>query len=216
MQTKLLISSNLKIRKSKILEIIKSYNYNIPHPDVLYIDDEEKLGVEQTKKIRGFLSIKPYSAQGKAVVVISAHNLTPDAQNSLLKTLEEPPEESLIILGTEKEEQLLPTVLSRCEIIRIKDYLPSEESVTKNSDTDTPDINKLISSSVEERLEFIEKLEDKGGFLDSLIVFFRKRLNKGESNLEYIKLLLQAKKWQKSNVNLRAILEYLMLELPNS
>lgn len=75
------------------------------------------------------------------------------------------------------------------------------------------DIEKLIGSSIEERFEFIEKLKDKESFLLSLVAYFHKKL---PSNAEFVKELLQAEKWAKQNVNIRAILEYLMLKMPTA
>jgi DNA polymerase III delta prime subunit len=210
MNSRILISIDLDQRLQTIAEILKKKEVTNPHPDLLYFDDETKLGVEQAKQIREFLSIKPYQAKGRVVILISAQNLTPDAQNALLKTLEEPPLESLIILGVDKEESLLPTVLSRCEAeYRGKSIEYRGENRFKK------EIEHLLESNIKERFNYIEKLEEKEEFLKALIIYFREQL-KSNPKTHFLKILLEAEKWQKSNVNQRAILEYLMLELPNS
>ena len=117
MITRLLIHPNLETRVRGVEKILASLDLKKEHPDVLWIDDEQKLGVEATKKIRQHLSLKPYSATGRAVVVESAQNFTADAQNSLLKTLEEPPTEAVILLGADSEKNILPTVLSRINTV---------------------------------------------------------------------------------------------------
>ncbi len=205
MIAKILISPNLEQRREAILKILEENNLGKENPDVFYLPDEEKLGVSVTKKIREFLGFRPNKAKGKGVAIESAQNLTPDAQNSLLKTLEEPPEEAVLILGVEKESQLLPTVLSRCEVINLESKLHNSELVKYSEE-----IEKLRSATIEERFEYIEKLEDKEGFLKALVSYYRSQL---PENLEFSKKLLEAERWEGANVNIRAILEYLMLEM---
>lgn len=214
MLAKIILHANLDQRVDLIRKILSENNLIPPHPDLLYLEDAEKLGVEQTKKIRQFLSLKPYSAKGRAVALESAHNLTLDAQNSLLKSLEEPPKNAIILLGAESESNLLPTIISRCEIVKVESGKWKVKSKHENKYAE--DIQRLINSSIQERFEYIEKLEEKDKFLIALLLYFRNKLSlhpKG-ANLEFVKILLEAQRWQKANVNIRAILEYLMLNLP--
>lgn len=174
------------------------------HPDVLYFTAGEKMGIAEARKIKEHFSLKPYSAKGRVVIIEDASVMTHEAQNALLKTLEEPPEEAILLLGAPSEANLLPTILSRCEIHRFPttDYrLPAT------------DIEKLINSSIEERFEYIEKLKDKKEFLADLVNYFHQKL---PDNLEFAKELLQAEQWAKQNVNLRGILEYLILKMPKT
>lgn len=205
MIAKILIAANLGSRIARISQIISENGLKKEHPDVLYFEDGVKLGVLEIKKIREYLSLKPYNAPGRAIIIESAQILTRDAQNALLKTLEEPPAKAIILLGADSENNFLATVLSRCEII----YLDSEENESKGLAI----IKELFDKSIDERLQFIEKLEDKEIFLKSLAVYFKNQLASREG-LRFSKKIIEAEKWQKSNVNLRAILEYLMLELP--
>ena len=176
---------------------------NINHPDVLYFKAGEKLGIAEARKIKDHFSLKPYSAKGRTVVIEDASVLTTEAQNALLKTLEEPPKEAVLILGAPSKANLLPTILSRCQIIRITN---NELRITNNAD-----IEKLLQSNIEDRFEYIEKLKDKKEFLQGLLNYFRQKL---PANLEFTKELLTAEQWAKQNVNIRGILEYLMLVMP--
>jgi len=83
-------------------------------PDLMLI--EEALNVERARRLREDVQKRPASGR-RAVVVLSAHKMTPGAQNALLKTLEEPPEGTSIILVVD-EAGLLPTVRSRCAVVR--------------------------------------------------------------------------------------------------
>jgi len=213
MIAKLLISPSLKIRIEEIGKILSTEKLTNPHPDLLYFASGEKLGVEQAKKIKKHFSLKPYSAQGRLVVMEDASDLTIEAQNALLKTLEELPEKAMIILAADSDSKFLPTVLSRCEIIKIHDSrFMIQDSNYKE------DIEKLLEATIEERFEYIEKLKDREEFLHSLITYFHQNL---ASNLKgyptnFLKELLQAEEWVSHNVNIRAILEYLMLKMPTT
>ncbi len=95
------------------------------HPDFYFLgrETDEKsglvkkdIGVESIRALRPLLSGAAWSAPERAVIIDEAERLTPEAQNTLLKMLEEPRTASLIFLITENESALLPTVLSRSQI----------------------------------------------------------------------------------------------------
>ncbi len=203
MLTRLLIHPDIEIRKQQIDKQIQDLGFKIHDSDLLFLSEEEKLGVDAAKTIREHLATKAYQSKVKGVIVVDADKLTPEAQNSLLKTLEEPPEEAVIIFGVSSEEKLLTTVASRCEIIRLSGYTSDVSAQTSKFNAD---IKKLLSFSVDERFEFIEELEDKEEFLEALIQYFQGHPFSAE--------LLQADQWLASNVNSRAVMEYLMLKLP--
>ena len=79
----------------------------------------KSLGVEEARAIARLIDVKPYEG-GRAIVVIdSAQELTIAAQNTMLKTLEEPPEHVVFLLLAESLSALLPTVLSRCAVVKL-------------------------------------------------------------------------------------------------
>lgn len=110
------------------------------HPDIIYLT-HEKPGVISVDDIRtqinGNIQIKPYSAQWKIYVIGEAEKMTVQAQNALLKTLEEPPAYAVILLLVSNLNALLPTILSRCVQLpmkpvsdaRLKEYLMKELQV---------------------------------------------------------------------------------------
>lgn len=208
MIAKLLIHPTLEARLEAINQTLAKSKLKKGHPDVLWLEDQEKLGVETAKKIREHLSLKPYSAQNRAVVVESAPNFTTDAQNSLLKTLEEPPDTAIILLSAESEKNFLPTVLSRVETVILDQ---TTDKKVDNNRSWTVDIEKLLQSSAEQRFEYVEGLEDKEQFLAALTQFFQKRLQQDPLALDFTRKLIKAEEWKQANGNTRAILEYLML-----
>ncbi|QQG43258.1 MAG: hypothetical protein HYW45_03585 [Candidatus Daviesbacteria bacterium] len=215
MVAKILLAGDPQARIGEIDNILASLNINRNHPDLLFIPADSKLGINEAKKIKEHFAFKPVQAKGKVAVLEDAATLTQVAQNTLLKTLEELPESGLVILGANSESYFLPTILSRCEIIRkypIKDKVPTESTYGVDY---KKDIEKLLKSSLEEQFKYIEKLEERGEFLDGLIFYFRDQLTTNpEPATQFLKTLFEAKKWFKQNVNQRAILEYLMLKMP--
>jgi len=89
------------------------------HPDVIWIVPEKNrnIKIEQIRKIKEVLNLKPFESKFNACVIEKAHMMTVEAANALLKVLEEPPKGSLIILISSKRQLLLPTIISRCSEI---------------------------------------------------------------------------------------------------
>lgn len=79
-----------------------------------------------TRPIQGFLSVRSFLGGRKIVIIDDAHKMTPQAQNCLLKTLEEPPPDSLMILVTGDKRALFSTIVSRCQVVGFE-RLKSEE-----------------------------------------------------------------------------------------
>ncbi|MBI2600161.1 hypothetical protein HYW43_04570 [Candidatus Daviesbacteria bacterium] len=214
MIAKLLISPADK-RVKEIQKILEQFGIKNPHPDLLYFLQDSKLGIEQARQIKQHFLLKPFQAQGRVVVLEDASVLTAEAQNALLKTVEELTPNSLLILGAFSEYSFLPTILSRCQIIKVNgnsDKLEFHDRFDKH-------LTKLLNSTNEERFEYIANLKEKEDFLHYLINFFRDNLpsqveKESTDYVDFLKELLQAEEWAGQNVNIRAILEYLMLKMP--
>lgn len=89
------------------------------HADLHIIKPEEEgksLGVDEARSLQHMIDVKPYEGGRVVVIVQCAHDMTPQAQNALLKTLEEPPEHVVLMLLAESLSPLLPTILSRCVV----------------------------------------------------------------------------------------------------
>lgn len=215
MNVKLFISQSLDKRIGHFKKILDNEGFSKNHPDLLYFNNEEKLGIAEARKIKEHFSLKPYSAKGRAVVIQEAGNLTTEAQNALLKTLEEPPKEAILILGAKNEADLLPTIISRCQVVILSEREGSQDSsATLQNDRFNEEIEKLINSDIQDRFKYIETLEEREEFLKALIIYFREKLHKDPKYLEFAKILLESEAWGRQNVNIRGILEYLMLEMP--
>ena len=102
------------------------------HPDLIYVKHEKpgSIGVDDVREqINDTIMIRPYSSYYKIYIVDEAEKMTVQAQNALLKTIEEPPAYAVIILITTNQEAFLPTILSRCVQMKLK---PLKDFTIKN------------------------------------------------------------------------------------
>jgi len=94
---------------------------NGTHPDVITVDDPEKktVQVDLIRKARADMYVRPNEGNHKIYVIPRAQDMNDNAQNALLKILEEPPSYGVFLLLTDNAEKLLPTVRSRCVELRL-------------------------------------------------------------------------------------------------
>ncbi|MDO4285490.1 MAG: DNA polymerase III subunit [Eubacteriales bacterium] len=91
-------------------------------PDIIWTEHAKPntIGVDDIRKMRSDVQIKPYRSEHKIYIVRDAQKMTPQAQNALLKTLEEPPAYAVILLLADGPGTFLPTVLSRCILLQMQ------------------------------------------------------------------------------------------------
>lgn len=93
------------------------------HPDIIYVTHEKPnvISVDNIRQqVNGDIDIKPYSGDYKIYIIDEAEKMNVQAQNALLKTLEEPPEYAVILLLSTRADAMLPTILSRCVTLNTK------------------------------------------------------------------------------------------------
>ena len=90
-------------------------------PDIIVLDHEKpgSIGVDDIRRLNNDIVIKPYSSRYKVYIIREAEKMTEQAQNALLKTIEEPPEYAVILLLTNNFGAFLPTITSRCVRIQL-------------------------------------------------------------------------------------------------
>ncbi|MCS7173439.1 MAG: DNA polymerase III subunit delta' [Armatimonadetes bacterium] len=91
------------------------------HPDIRWIEPLEGrqgIGIDQVRELRQEAVYGPYEGKYRVYIVAPAERLLPEAQNALLKLLEEPPPRTVILLVAESPHALLPTVVSRAQLVR--------------------------------------------------------------------------------------------------
>ena len=110
------------------------------HPDVgLVVAPKRVLRVEQMRQIEKEANFRPFEGKARVFLIDEADKLNDASANALLKVLEEPPRTSYLILITSRPAMLLPTILSRCQMIRFSPLTPAEieTHLTKNKLADT-------------------------------------------------------------------------------
>lgn len=134
------------------------------NPDFQLINSEnDKIKIEQIREMQRKIAEKPIISHHKVYIIDNADRMTPEAQNCLLKTLEEPPEYIVIILICSNENNLLSTIKSRCtrlhfdkiENSEILDYINKNEP-DKNI---SPNIIEFAQGSIGKALKLSENIE---------------------------------------------------------
>lgn len=103
------------------------------HTDLLIIEpafdpkkqeQKREIGVEEARQAAAFLSLTPAEGEWRVVIIDSADELNTNAANALLKTLEEPPARALLLLVSHNPGKLLPTIRSRCRLLKLPPLSP--------------------------------------------------------------------------------------------
>ncbi len=92
----------------------------LQHPDIFMLahEDDSEIKIDEIRQMQREIILRPYEAKRKVFIINNAHRLTAEASNALLKTLEEPPKHSLIILVTHLPNLLFKTIISRCKPVK--------------------------------------------------------------------------------------------------
>lgn len=152
------------------------------HPDLILVEPLEKeIQIAQIRDLNWKLYLKPYSAPFKVAILDQAHLMNSEAQNCLLKTLEEPRGKTVLILIAESPELLLPTIVSRCE--GIKFYQVGREIIQKYlkeqgiPDKEAKEISQISQGRPGVAVDFLanpqsvkdraERIKELGGLLKS-------------------------------------------------
>ncbi|HCM82703.1 MAG: polymerase III, delta prime subunit protein [Candidatus Gottesmanbacteria bacterium GW2011_GWA2_44_17] len=162
--------------------------------DILRIhapEEKQSVGIAEIRMLTHNLSLSPRQSPFVVGIIDQSECLTPEAQNALLKTLEEPPPRARIILETHHTSLLLPTVISRCHIIQLSNQ-PSVSQDDKEKIRHT--IQSLSGKKPGELCHAVDQLfthkEEKIGFLNTFLHILHTQLThvpKKEKNREEIK-----------------------------
>ncbi len=112
------------------------------HPDLTVIQSEgDSIKIKQVREIQESMRFAPFSGQFRVIIIDQADTMTEEAANAFLKTLEEPPPRNLLILNATEPDNLLPTIVSRCQRVAfvpleanlIADYLLREIGIEEKT-----------------------------------------------------------------------------------
>ncbi|NLB19116.1 MAG: hypothetical protein GX825_10430, partial [Syntrophomonadaceae bacterium] len=130
------------------------------HPDLLILTQQNNtIRIAEVRRLIEWLTYKPYMAKRKVAVIPNAHYMSTEAANALLKVLEEPAPDVVLLL-TADLETLPATVISRCQVIRFRALMPNElEEILLERGGIEPDLSHNIaelSSSPQQALDMAE------------------------------------------------------------
>ncbi|MCL4353168.1 hypothetical protein M1615_01695 [Patescibacteria group bacterium] len=214
----ILIAANSKEKSQKYIEKIRE-KYGISRFEVSKIVGESSIGIGEARRIKETIFLTPGKGNKKIVVIENADLLTIEAQNALLKTLEEPPDSAFIVLLAESLENLLPTVVSRCEVVRIRDERKrlSEEKGQGFEEK----LNTVLSADINKKLKLAQ---DNGKTKETALIFVEQVIKEAETELiknretNFAKMILP--EGQKiytliktTNVNPRLAIEHFLLKI---
>lgn len=187
-----LFSGQEKLGKKTIAyEFIKLFfgkDVTQSHPDFIFITPtEQEIQIKQIRDLNWRLSLKPFSAPLKVAIIDQAHLMNAEAQNSFLKTLEEPRGETLLILISEYPEFLFPTIRSRTEVIKfypvprkeIEDYL-KEQGIDEERTRLISRISQGKPGVAIDFLNYPQKLEERESLISEIV-----KLTKSDLNLRF-------------------------------
>lgn len=139
----------------QVLSLLKEDGISIEANPDLHVRDYRQFGIDDAHELRTRASARAIGDGDRRVFVISASGITSEAQNALLKTLEEPPARALFVFIVPAPETLLATVRSRSQILRIEgDGKPSKESV---------DAKEFFAATPAKRLDLLKTILEKDG-----------------------------------------------------
>ena len=180
----------------------KSYD-NSNNPDIIIIDEnEDAIKTEQIKELTNNVLEKPVQSDKKVYIINNSENMTREAQNCILKTLEEPPEYIVIILVTCNENLLLNTIKSRC--LNIKFSRLSDDEIMQYFNSISENIDKHIINFFEGSIEKALRLKDKKEIYSKIQEIFNNIENMNE--LEILKIKDEA---LKDKEEILSVLDYI-------
>ncbi|MFA6285357.1 MAG: hypothetical protein WC643_02405 [Parcubacteria group bacterium] len=148
-----------KFEDAGFLERVKSKN----HPDAVIIEPEieekkgktreKEISISQIREALEKLKFFPYELKTKFCIIKKAQKMNSEASNAILKSLEEPTESAIFLIFADNMESLLPTVVSRCAVLRFP-----ETDLSQWNEENREQFKKIFRSEIFERFDYIEKI----------------------------------------------------------
>jgi len=153
------------------------------HPDLHLVTKQEgdaQIKMEQVLELQRQLALAPFESRWRIALGVGFHDASISAQNALLKTLEEPSPRVVLLLTARQAELLLPTIVSRCEVVALRPLAAAELADALTARGETAERAKLLSALAGGRPGVAlrtasnpERLEERSGQLDDLRALLR-------------------------------------------
>lgn len=188
------------------------------HPDVTSVlpsGPSRAIKIAQIREVQKNLQYKPFEGSRKICIIENADSMNVEAANSLLKTLEEPPVQTTLILTTSRKEKLLQTIISRCQSVSI--FPLSAEEVAAKLENDygvRPDeallLSRISAADLNKALYMKTDIfkQKRQKIIDMLNTLYNSGLNRKIEDVEYLLSILDQEKEIKEADLTRAYKEY--------
>lgn len=184
------------------------------HPDIARITPlggKKNVSVDQVRELRAEAFVKPHQSACRVFIIEDASRMNPQAQNALLKVLEEPPKSVVFILITPSKTMLLDTIVSRCVLLSLNDSVLSDNAQTELANAF---LDLLLSGSEYEMLKLLTPLEksraDAEAFFNALAACISRRLKCGTGHARTLDRLFDDTKYYldllATNVNMSLLI----------
>lgn len=190
--------------------------HEIPDIHIVELTEKTSIGIDEIKALQREMIFQPFEELYQIGIIFHAQSLTTEAQNALLKTLEEVGERTMYFLLTDNERNLLQTIVSRS----IKHYVKGEAKKEEEIIEERPEI---LDKPKAEQFVMIEEIinQDKDDgqavkeFINSLIRYYRQEMNEGEIQIskKALQLIDDTHRKMSANVNKKMALEHLILSI---
>lgn len=181
--------------------------FKVSREDTLLISED--YSIENMRRLIHFVNLRPMNSLKRLIIILKAEKLNIWAANTILKTLEEPPDYARIIITTLKEKDIIATIKSRCQIIRTN-YVSGKDSLEGYLSPD-----KLAGMTVAEKFKWAGVMAE-GPEAERIITlwqeYYREKMLKGEKVLAILKRLSAAKGLLQANISVKLLLENILLE----
>lgn len=218
MQTILLSGTDGKKKESYIAKLLQEHG--VQPVDITLVDffedkkgtKKQSIGVSEIREFQKKVNLRPIKSDSKLVIFRNADSLTHAAQNALLKTLEEPPNHTIIILLATDTSAFLPTILSRCFLVSFEKQKEEKQTIQPLSQFSS--IGGLLFTAQEkgkDKKAALQFLTEQIHFLHNLFIHSEK-----PDNTLVVKLTHLQKTYtliKTTNVNPHIALETALLEL---
>ena len=184
------------------------------HPDIAYIktlDGKKFLSVAQIRELRADAFVKAHQAPSRVFIIEDAHRMNEQAQNALLKILEEPPKNVVFILLVPSKTMLLDTIISRCVLLSLIALETKDDNYTQLANQF---IDLLLSGSEYEMLKLLTPLEkDRASvenFFNALVLCITAKIKTNQGHAKLLDKLFDDTKYYldllTTNINIPLLL----------
>ena len=209
----LITEGNVRSRKAKAQELESGISSSF---DRFFLDANQTPGIDEIRNLKHKISYRPFRGECQTLIIYEAQNLTLEAQNALLKTLEEPPSSVKIILTAPTIQSVLATISSRCQIVHV--------AATTEETADFSYVEEILRANPYERYQKLDQLDlDKwlSGWRYLLLSYCLEKpkgelfIDKLRSVISYVKLIIRLKSFQKRRASPKLLRMVLLLQIPN-